>query len=46
MNGARNPYSSFLKELLEFNVEGMMVEAGEEMEVEGYEEDDGYYEQE
>lgn len=46
MSAPRSPYSGFLKELLEFNVEGMMVEAGEEMEAEGYEEDDGYYEQE
>ena len=36
MSAKNSPYSSFLKELLEFNVEGMMVEAGEEMEVEGY----------
>lgn len=28
MNTPRNPYSSFLKELLEFNVEGMMSYAG------------------
>ena len=46
MSAPRSPYSGFLKELLEFNVEGMMVEAGEEMEAEGYDEDDGYYEQE
>ena len=46
-----SPYTAFLKQLLEFNVEGMMTYAGEEIEVEGgeYEQDedeyDGYYEQ-
>lgn len=31
-----HPYSSFLKELIDFNVEGMMGYAGEEMESEDY----------
>jgi hypothetical protein len=43
MVAKKNPYSAFLKQLIEFNVEGMMVYAGEEMEVEGYDDYDGYY---
>ena len=36
MDHKNSPYTSFLKELIEFNVEGMMSYAGEDIEVESY----------